>query len=360
MSLKLRDLRIAKMHKKYKGRKNNKRIAKQGFSLVEIVTTVAIIGILAGVAVPNYERIKLQMNMEMVKQHMRIIGEKLTEIIGKQGGQAPSRAEWGNPTPGDEDEVSLTATLSAIDQKGYTTEEWTPPQENLSDFGYEFLSCPKDNAWGSAGDRCYRVTPNGVEELPPGVGKWMGQNTWNEFGTVKNLFDILLNTSSPNKLIVLNQFMLSAALLSDFFSLNETFRQEEVDGGCNGLNLGGRDDDKEIITVTDYTSNLEKGKISATSFIQSADNIGKIMQLLEQSKPFLESKGIHIETRVQSIETIKANCNSGCQELDNVIVKTPDAQGVEITFKLDNRVDTRNELHQRLPVQNISDLSSKL
>ena len=96
---------------------------KKAFTLPEMVIAVAIIGTVTAIAVPNYLRLRMETNMEMVKQHMRVIGEKMTEIIGKKG-IFPDPNDWPNLTA-DEDEMSLTANLSAIDQLCYTNTDYT-------------------------------------------------------------------------------------------------------------------------------------------------------------------------------------------------------------------------------------------
>lgn len=91
-----------------------------GFTLTEIIVVAAIVGVVSIIAVPNYIRVRMETNMEMVRQHMRVIAEKMVEITGKTG-QYPDPANWPFITSFDLDEQVITAQLSAIDNLCYTT-----------------------------------------------------------------------------------------------------------------------------------------------------------------------------------------------------------------------------------------------
>ena len=125
--------------------------------------------------------------MEMVKQHMRIIGEKMTEVMGKKN-QLPDPQEWPFTTSQDPDEQARTASLSAIDEKGYTTkkEDYTTntPIRSI----YQFTTCPK--TFGVDGTKCFRVDPNGVTEIDPKVDPWDGSGVSMPYsGVPTRLFD---------------------------------------------------------------------------------------------------------------------------------------------------------------------------
>ncbi len=136
----------------------------RGFTLGEMVTTVAIIGILSAVAVPNFMRIRMEVNMEMVKQALRVAGEKLTEIMGVQK-RFPSNAEIGAGATG-EDEISLTATLSSIDGKGYTRDYTVDETFSFAMIRSDPIRSPGGGISG-AGDKCFLWDPiENVRDIP--------------------------------------------------------------------------------------------------------------------------------------------------------------------------------------------------
>ena len=139
---------------------------KRGFTLGETVTVVAITGILVSVAVPNYMRMRMNVNMELIKQHLKIIGDEMIQVVGTQG-QFPDEATWGSGAS--DEEIAITANLNGIDTKGYTRDEyWTDANRN----NYAFRTCPKNGLWGISGDRCFLLDSLGVREIQ----LWEGWN----------------------------------------------------------------------------------------------------------------------------------------------------------------------------------------
>lgn len=53
----------------------------QGFSLVEILTTLAIIGILAGIAIPNYQGYLVKANRASAQQFLLAIANKQEQYL---------------------------------------------------------------------------------------------------------------------------------------------------------------------------------------------------------------------------------------------------------------------------------------
>src|SRR3989338_2335449 len=133
---------------------------KLGYTLGEIVMTTAIIGSLAAIAVPNYLRIKMNVNMEMVRQHLKVVGQNLNELYNQSNPhQYPQDIETLGNTP---EALSITASLNAIGGMGYTNRTWLTAGTPRSTFSYRV--CPGDGLWGIAGDRCFLLNPFELRE----------------------------------------------------------------------------------------------------------------------------------------------------------------------------------------------------
>jgi Tfp pilus assembly protein PilE len=138
-----------------------KRITnKLGYTLGEIVITTAIIGSLAAIAVPNFLRIKMNVNMELVKQQMRILGQNLNELYNQNSPhQYPEDILTldGNPA----EELAITASLNAINRMGYEIEHFVPEDRST------FLDIARlqPGMEGISGDTCYALDPMGLRVL---------------------------------------------------------------------------------------------------------------------------------------------------------------------------------------------------
>jgi len=130
-----------------------------GYTLGEIVMTTAIIGSLAAIAVPNYMRIKMNVNMEMVKQQLRILGQEMNEFYNKANPhQYPDTLP---PTGNTEEELAITASLNGLNNKGYKVRHF--PSEGGSSFIDRIDPMP--GMFGVAGDQCYILDPMGQRTL---------------------------------------------------------------------------------------------------------------------------------------------------------------------------------------------------
>ena len=144
-----------------------RRKNKLGFTLGEIVTTVAIIGTLTAIAVPNYMRIKMDVNMKMVQQHLRIIGVHLNDLYNQNRQFPEDILNLGNSG----EEVVITASLNAIDNKEYTTDGYVTYSNRST---YTLRTCPKEGRLGISGDRCFLLDPSGIQETQLWGGGFAG------------------------------------------------------------------------------------------------------------------------------------------------------------------------------------------
>jgi len=132
-----------------------------GYTLIEIVTTTAIIGSLTAVAVPNFLRVKMNVNMEMVKQHLKVIGQEMNELYNEAN---PHEFPADILTLDPAEELAITASLNSIDNKGYTIDGYLPGANRST---YTFRTCPKEGLFNIAGDRCFLLDPMGIREGTP-------------------------------------------------------------------------------------------------------------------------------------------------------------------------------------------------
>src|SRR3989338_5858276 len=141
-----------------------------GYTLGEIVMTTAIIGSLAAIAVPNFLRIKMNVNMEMVKQHLKVVGQNLNELYNQNNPHQYTEDILtldGNPA----EELAITASLNAIDSMGYSDHRWQTVGSPPNDFSLR--RCPVEGLFGIAGDRCFLLTTIELIETMPWDGAGM-------------------------------------------------------------------------------------------------------------------------------------------------------------------------------------------
>jgi type II secretory pathway pseudopilin PulG len=209
-----------------------RRKNKKGFTLGEIVTTVAIVGSITAVAVPNYLRVKMEMNMESVRQYLEKFHQEMNGLLNRDGRFPDDVLNLGN---GAED-VSLTASLSAINLKEYTTDGYLPIASASS---YSFRTCPVEGRFSISGDRCFLVDPLGVRRV--GAFSLSGLSTYVAEGVTAStrVSNILGNPtlSDDEKAKILGQIFEYHAIDADFgkawgYSYQESIRRNRYGDGA--------------------------------------------------------------------------------------------------------------------------------
>ena len=196
---------------------------KLGYTLGEIVMTTAIIGSLAAIAVPNYMRIKMNVNMEMVKQHLRILGQNMNELYNQNNPhQYPEDILNldGNPA----EELSITASLNAINGMGYgITHRTAAGGTDFSD-----RADPMPGMFGVAGDGCLIVDSSGVvREIDCSSGEGIDMFILDESLISVDLFSSLFSDptlSDAERISILSGMFIQLGLYVDW--LNDPFNFE--------------------------------------------------------------------------------------------------------------------------------------
>jgi len=122
---------------------------KGGFTLVEIMIAIAVMGALTAVAVPNYMRIRLEVNQEMVENRMKAIADELLEYFN-QNRRFPPGSRMSQDAD-ESDGYSFASHLSSIENKDaeVTYEVGEPPttfrlftEMHAGEFDFEVQSGP--------------------------------------------------------------------------------------------------------------------------------------------------------------------------------------------------------------------------
>ncbi|MBI4387987.1 MAG: type II secretion system protein [Candidatus Omnitrophica bacterium] len=302
---------------------------KKGFTITEIMITVAIIGTVSAVAIPGFMRIRMDTNMQLVKQHMRVIGEKMQEIYTNKG-QFPEENRWPLTGTTDPDEMVITSNLSAIDAKGYTTNEYS----RSTPATYQFCSSPATN---TAGDKRFCVhcdpemsalfAPGQVLEVPVtpiDMSPWIGDganmvydtNFWpNYYADVNNpgnrAVSLFFEASPSNAVTLLTNSLARSAYGHDY---NESLRI------ANGT--------------------WQEGRHYSLRIVISSDQEDHYNQLMSQVYQQLESMGMNPVQAERSASYALSNCGPSwtCDNDRNQINANSDPKIYDVTVTLDEPI----------------------
>ncbi len=304
-----------------------------GFTLVEIMTTVVIVGVISSIAIPQFMNARMATNMELMRQQMRIIGQKMNDIMTNKG-EFPAEADWPLTGTIDPDELAVTASLSAIDDMCYTTDDY---RTSANGKGYRFCSAPKLDACGRwAGNKrfCVHMDSKMSALFAPGVvgevDLWEGEGSSMWF----------------------KQALSGGSILDDFLADQVRFTNEEkTDMIARSLINEALYGDYEILSRYESCAECLTTPFSTFLIFESADK-ATYDAILPDIYKRLEAAGIFIEqieiTPSEALQKITAYAGGYATfDINNQLNGVESPLVIEMSFKLADRVETEEEYMTR-------------
>jgi prepilin-type N-terminal cleavage/methylation domain-containing protein len=288
--------------------------SRAGFTLAEITTTVAVIGVITAIAVPNFMRIKMGVNMEMVKQNLKTIHEVMNDLFNDNR-QFPDFSNLGNS----EEEQAIAANLTAIDlMSDYTITDYRLFANNSS---YSFTTCPRN--FQTAGDKCFVLSPSGISEIAPLVA-WDGSNvpmfSWDSMrpNSIQNFFSDP-DLSDEDRLAILTDYLEYSAYQT--LERRNYYKYEQYDT-CRGIRYCYTSDD-DLTGIDIFFNGSDENALS------------KYNEMIPNLYENLKERGIHMYEVSKTSEEYQSSRNS--KDASYMFHWYPDISMSQVSFEFDEQ-----------------------
>jgi prepilin-type N-terminal cleavage/methylation domain-containing protein len=303
---------------------------RRGFTLAEIMITVSIIGIITAVALPNFFRLREEVNMEMVRGNLKVIHEAMNEFLNNNGFFPLDIFTFGEDD-GDE-RAAIAANLTAIDLKEFDS------TYQITDGSFFLRSCSRTLG------RCFGTDPLGVHVLSRFDGRGVPLallasevSQGNGFEFENNIFTEFLedpNLSDTQKIEIIANTFLSEALDRDlerglYTQTNPFF-----------MPVGQTFSNPEKLPISDFFYMNKNVESQFSGYMNEVDKI-------------LQSNGVQMYQRDADVARAAQTGYIGGFRVEGLVKAkhflqaNQDVQAIEVAYELDDPVDTSEENEER-------------
>ncbi len=307
--------------------------------LTEILLGFVLVAAMLAFAVPNFIKIRMRLNMEVVEQHLRVVGEQMAELMKRDRAFPEDISQLSRSGK----EGIIRSSLEAIqDKKGYQIEGF---QISPAKTSYTLRVCPKKGERGLAGDQCFILDPQGVRTLNP----------WDGTGFVMNLFAKNVKEEAE----ITSDF---SGVLTPFLANEHLSNKEKTDLLTN------------LFEKTAYRLDFKRHQIqnagcppseteacariklthapTSTLFYLPRRLNAAYHQLIPEAYRKLRAKGVYLYQQEITPKQIAQNNENTQWSLEgelpaSYLADRPDMKAMEVGFRLKNPVESDEELRRR-------------
>lgn len=304
--------------------------------LVEIFIGFLFVAVIVAFAIPNYRKIRMKLNMDLVEQNLRVIGEQMTELMRRDRKYPEDIAHLDHSKPED----IITSSLETIQkQKGYQMEGF---QTSGAQTSYLVRVCPQKGKWGSAGDQCFILDTAGVRGLNPWDGTGLSMNLFagnaTEETKVNSNFSGVLTSFLEDKILNDEEKINLLTNLFEKTAYRLDFKRQEIP--------------MDTCVSPEIESCAEINAPTATLFYFPKHLNAQYQRFISETYRKLRAKSIYLyQQEISSDQILQNNKNTqwgfGEESPASYLASRSDMKAVEVGFSLKNPVETEEELRQR-------------